>query len=238
MNDNRYDVEDKSDSGDSVPKDTVAKDRLPDDLQRLQSLFSQEVLPLPNTALDKQIIAAAHREIKAPQKPVIYAISWWRKLSLPLYVAAGFTFTVLAYKSLWQVPVYQMEAESSHAMSAEFDIDSINLQQDMQQSDRIKRQLPELLVPPDSPERTENEKIVSDFEQNISADFKTSIEKDDIYTGTYLSKALYPEKEAWARKIIDHMRKGDIETARSELIRFKKIYPDYPIEEQIKVLTH
>lgn len=219
------------------PKPVDQKEHVSDDFERLESLFSDQVQPLPHRVLDKQILAAAHREIQVPKKVMNYRTSWWRRLSLPLYVAAGFTLTVFAYKSLWQPPVYLVEPDTGHTASVTFDSEPVVVKSEVQESTLIKREMPEFLVAPDVLERAKNDSIVSDFKQEINDDFTPSIKKEAFYTGSGLAKAIYPEKEAWARKIINHMLNGNIEIARSELISFKKIYPDYPIEEQIKGLS-
>lgn len=210
------------------------------DWRRLENIISGQVSPQPDEALDKQILAAAHREIKAPQKRPSYQLTWWRRLYLPLYVAAGFTFTVFAFKSILQAPSYQMEQveETSQATSIQFSQEPTVEQQTLSQSSRIKRVLPQMQVVPDVPDATIKESPVTELVQQENADIVSDIDVQQIYTGTQLSKAVYPEKEAWARRIIGFMRNGENETARLELIRFKKAYPDYPIEEQIKVLSN
>lgn len=44
------------------------------------------------------------------------------------------------------------------------------------------------------------------------------------------------EKEEWAKNIAELFKSDDLKSARKELARFKKIYPNYPIEEQIEAL--
>lgn len=208
------------------------------DWSKLEKIISEQVSPLPNNVLDKQILAAAHREINRPKKRSEYQIRWWRKLSLPLYIAAGFTFTVFALKPIWQTPGYQMEQseQSSQGTSIQINQEEVSEQQ-VNQSSRIKRELPQFQAVPDKPETTTKERVPSELAGQGNTDFRADIKDGEIYTGTHLSKAEYPEKDAWARKIINFMKNGDKETARLELIRFKKVYPDYPIEEQIKMLN-
>jgi len=212
------------------------KDEGADDLRQLEQFLSNETDILPNTSLDKQIIAAAHREVLAPKKPLLYRVNRWRKLSLPLYIAAGFSFTVVAFKSLWPVPIYFSEEGTSASISVKIEQEAATPESKIEQKERIKRQLPEFISPPITPESAKSEKIISDIEQNGEQSFDSELKKEEIYTGIHLSKATFPEKEAWARKIIDQMKNGDLENARLELVRFKKVYPNYPIEEQIKVL--
>lgn len=207
------------------------------DWLKLETIMSEQVKPLPDEVLDRQILAAAHREISQPKKRADYQVSWRRKLSLPLYVAAGFTFTVFALKPIWQVPGHQIEQTEQASQPTSIQIGKEDSEQQVTQSSRVKRELPQLQAIPDIPETTTKERVPSELIHRENDDFSSDIKDGEIYTGTHLSKAVYPEKEAWARKIINFMKNGDDETARMELIRFKKVYPDYPIEEQIKVLN-
>ena len=50
-------------------------------------------------------MAAAHRELSAPNPRVKLKNSWWRRLSLPLYAATVFTFTVIGAQWYWPEPV-------------------------------------------------------------------------------------------------------------------------------------
>ena len=206
---------------------------------KLEKIMSERVRELPDEVLNKQILAAAHREISQPKKGAEYQLSWWRRLSLPLYLVAGFTFTVFALKPIWQAPGYQIEQveRSSQPTSIQISQESVSEKQDLGQSNRMKRELPQLQIVPEIPGSTTKEQVASEITQQQSDEFTSEINVDEIYTGTLLSKAIYPEKDAWARKIINFMKNGENESARLELIRFKKVYPDYPIEEQIKVLN-
>lgn len=205
----------------------------------LEKVTEQEICLSPGDDLNKQIIAAAQREILSPIKSEEYQISWWRKLSLPLYVAAGFTFSVFAFKSMWPAPLYQAPSKSTVVeiqSELENGPETFLSQPDMTESERIKRELPELSVAPESVVFTQKEPIIMALEPSENSKFAAETKIDKIYTGSPLSKATYPEKEAWVRKIIDFMRNGETESARTELTRFKRAYPYYPIEEQIKVL--
>jgi len=208
-----------------------------EDWYHLERFMLQQDCLLPDEALDKQIIAAAHREIKLPSKPREYQLSWWRKLSLPLYIAAGFTFTVIGFTSLWQEPDYLMDTEKTQTVSVEINSNYVASQQEAQKSSPIKRELPELVIAPTTLGVTPKEQATSDFSTQERTEFVLPSNDEKVYTGTELSKATYPEKEAWVHKIIELMKKGENESALVELSRFKKAYPNYPIEEQIKVLT-
>jgi len=222
---------DKTTSGVDVSDLSISED-----WENLERLLKQQQKELPDETIDKQIIAAAHREIEQPNKPKKYRLGWWRKLSLPLYVTAAFTFTAIGFNALWQEPGYIIETATPPTTSIEFNSDSIATEKKSDESPPIKRELPELVIAPTSfgvTPKEPSEVIFSSQEQQNSI---PQIDVEEVYTGTELTRAAYPEKEAWVHQIIELMKKGDSEVARKELTRFKKAYPDYPIEEQIKVL--
>jgi len=204
--------------------------------ENLERLLKQQQKELPDESIDKQIIAAAHREIELPGKPREYRLGWWRKLSLPLYITAAFTFTAIGFNALWQEPGYIIESDKPHTTSIEFNSGSVTVEEKTEQSSPVKRELPELVVAPTSFGATPKESSKEEFSTQEQQKSLPTIDVKEVYTGTELSRAAYPEKEAWVHQIIELMKKGESEAARKELTRFKKAYPDYPIEEQIKVL--
>jgi len=223
-------------STEHLVKEQESENTLANDLEEIKMLLGQGE-PQLDAAIDKQIIAAAHRHVTIKPKPKIYQYSGWRRLSLPLYVAAGFTLSIFAFKNLWQPPVYIIDDKQVESNHIEIDAGSLNVEVEMAQSKRTKRELPELSLPQDLPEVVTDEPIVQNGDGLIEEEGYLSKE-EAIYTGTQTSIATHPEKEAWARKIITYMKNGEIEQARTELNRFKKVYPAYPIEEQIKGLNY
>jgi len=207
------------------------------DLENLKILLGNETNLYPDAALDKQIFAAAHREMEEPLRPKTYKLSFWRKLSLPLYIVSGFMLTAFAYKALWYAPVITPVGSDETATIITIESDSAEKTIVEPEIPVEKRALPEPTAPVPMPERiiTQSEKSQPTSKHHLTSD--SLLIKQGIYTGSELSKSTYPEKEAWVRSIINHLKEGNNETAKNELVRFKKAYPDYPIEEQIKVLS-
>jgi len=213
-------------------------------LKNIVQLLSYDEISHPDITIDKSIIAAAHRNAILPRIERSYQISWWRKISLPLYISAGFVFTVLAYKNLWPEHLELIQGETNSIIAHELllEIDhsshsSVATEQGMKTSTK----LPELAETPKMPNRTEGELFQPQTEAiqpniNLSAEAVDKI-TPQVFTGNQLVKAKYREKESWAREIIEQMRAGQFEQASSQLRDFKEIYPSYPIDEQIKVLT-
>ena len=215
------------------------EDEMSADFEKLENLLTNsEKLVNPESCIDKQILAAAHREMCLPKKTSTFRVTWLKKLSLPLYVASGFIFSVLALKSLWQPPIHTIQEDSNTSVAVNISIEQNAVPNVTTPKPRQKRELPEMIGLPEVVEPTsksdvavrlvENDESTSDAQQD---------ENSGVYTGTEFSVAEFREKEAWVRKIIHHMKNGESEIARSELIKFKTVYPEYPIEEQIKVLN-
>ena len=207
--------------------------KLDQEVERIAQVLTNEML-IPDEAIDKQIIAAAQRDIVKPRTKNTYAISRWRRWSLPIYVTAGFSFCVLAINALWQPPQYSSE----HLVSSSNEVDKgeerieITLSEEPK-STRIKRELPTFVTPENPP------KVVTKTpESQASGSDIDDGDASSLYTGSQSTKVAYPEKNAWVRKIISHMKSGELEVAKTEMVRFKKVYPDYPLEEQIKVLNN
>ncbi|MGB0495220.1 MAG: hypothetical protein ACPGJI_02605 [Kangiellaceae bacterium] len=62
----------------------------------------------------------------------------------------------------------------------------------------------------------------------------SDLEKQNIYTGSELSKSIYPEKEIWATKIVALYEESKNTEATRELKAFKKAYPNFPIDDRLK----
>jgi hypothetical protein len=218
------------------------KEELTADLMSLEKKLFDEKDRNPDRSIDQLILSAAHREIKKPKKRLILKRTGWRKLLLPLYVATGFAFTFIPVMFLWQAPAYHAENEDVQPTRLVYEQSQSQPQVAKENNSLINdypsvRKLPVLVETPTNAERTVAEKIMTNFNlaeiQNIQGDNY----KPKVFTGAKLKKALYPEKEAWVRRIVLLLKEDNIEQARLELIQFKRINPDYPIEEQIKMLT-
>ena len=218
-------------------KDTLS-DGLSVQLDEIEVILSEEPDLKPDFSLDKQILTAAYRETLDNKKREYLPKSVWKRLSLPLYISSGFVFTVLAYNSLLLEPlkIRENKDESSTIVKIETDDEIGHEQYKAQQHE--KRELPIMESPEPVPDRVLTETNPVESSHNSALESGSELIQQGIYTGSEISKTDRPEKEAWARIIIGHFRNGQVEEARSELIRFKDAYPDYPIEEQIKVFNH
>jgi ribulose bisphosphate carboxylase small subunit len=212
--------------------------QLLDELQTIERVLRESESAEIDPSVDKQILAAAYRESQLPRNTSEYRFTVWRKLSLPLYIASGFVFTVLAYNTLLLPNREEFHADESASTIISIESSEVSTESLSAPQIRQKRELPTLQSPEQLPERVVTESSSSAIEIGSSNEQQRQLIDQGIYTGNQLKKAEFPEKEAWAREIIVLLRSGDTQTAKSELNEFKKIYPDYPIEEQIKVLTH
>ncbi|MCW9000540.1 MAG: hypothetical protein OQK04_17650, partial [Kangiellaceae bacterium] len=64
-------------------------------LNKIARSYASVSTELPSSDIDRQIIAAAHRELANPTPRKLPKDSWWRRVSLPIYAAATFAFTAV-----------------------------------------------------------------------------------------------------------------------------------------------
>ena len=221
-------------------------------LEKIASEYNKVSVEEPSLEIDKQIIAAAHREIENPNPLKRPKNSWWRRLSLPVYAAATFAFTAIATHLLLPEPVGVPPGTTPKPIRIDVSEDSaVEVQMPM----RTPKKLPEYNAPPVETnaivksEVADKQMIIqqSSSEQKTTSELlrakaelektgsSSSAEKDSAKV-THLAKLNVLEKEEWARKIIEHLKNGESEKAQKELVRFKKAYPDYPIDAQIAAL--
>lgn len=208
-----------------------------EDLENLKIQLSTEQCLQPDSSIDKQIIAAAHREANKSIGVKSYRTSILQKLSLPLYIASGFILTVFAYKSLWYAPVSVGVNDTEQATVIEIDQNQVEQVSVETAKIRQSRTLPEHVPPEPIPGRVVTLSTPQQSSQSEQITSESTLIEQGIYTGNEFIKAEFPEKQAWVRAIITHLRNGESKQAREELVRFKRTYPDYPIEEQIKSLN-
>ena len=79
---------------------------------------------------------------------------------------------------------------------------------------------------------------LSDVATEKEEGFAQNLESQNIFTGSELVKSDFQEKEAWAKNIIQLVKEKEFEKVETELERFKKVYPKFPIEEQINLLNN
>ncbi len=202
-----------------------------DSLQKEYQKYAKEV---PEVSVDRQILAAAQREILAPNKKAPLKNSLWRKFSLPLYATATFAFTALVIHVLLPSPVRVPPGTSAGPIT----IDVIN--EDTSGSvkePRNKLQVPEIEPFQSLPKfpTTEIDNYKSGL-LNIELDGSES-SQSELFNGSLSAGKIVPndlpDKEIWAREIISLFKSGDHLKSQAELKKFKKIFPDFPIDEQI-----
>ncbi|TQV88800.1 hypothetical protein [Aliikangiella coralliicola] len=224
----------------------------------LENAYRKMSTEMPDLAIDKQIIAAAHRELSSPNPKKIPKVSWWKRLALPLYATATFAFTAIAAHWLWPAPVKMPPGTTPGPVT----IDLVEPKTKApKMPSRKQRKLPELdystmpeadksqsqntveeplsgleetmnILPPKG-ESQQQDSVADSSANRSSLNEKESATKRSDGT-TSVAKLSFPDKEEWAREIIELFKKGDFGAARTELVRFKKAYPDYPIDEQIE----
>ena len=219
-------------------------------LDQLASEYKKVSVEEPSVDIDKQIIAAAHREIANPNKLKRPNNGWWRRLSLPVYAAATFAFTAIATHLLLPEPVGVPPGTMSKPIQIDVSEEPVI---EVEMPMRKPKKLPEYHAPTAQPSAivksdladnhlavqkvsgdTESVEKATGVESSNSgaSEFATERKVDSIHS----AKLNVLEKEKWARQIIELLKNGEAEKAQKELVRFKKSYPDYPIDTQIAAL--
>ncbi len=218
-------------------------------LEELTKEYRQLSTEEPSAEIDKQIIAAAYREIEKPQPRSLPRPSWWRRLNLPIYAVATLAFTAIGTQILFQEPVRVPPGTAPSRVNIQL-IDDTAEAPKLNLSPRQKRELPEYHQPPvELTNTTEVESLesnqqiekpdqgsnASEAEQNL-AQAQDASRASEPLRGNHTAKLEFPDKEAWARQVLALFREGEYDKAKKELVRFKKVYPDYPIDAQIEAL--
>ncbi|MET1256704.1 hypothetical protein [Aliikangiella maris] len=226
-----------------------------DSIDALNNVYQQMQKEVPSIELDRQIIAAAYREIQQPKKRKIAEKKWWQKISLPLYVAATFAFTIVTTHWFWPASTGKMlPGTSPGPVTFETANDTTASISPPERKALIIPERKQILLPPKEktiPELDSNDATVSGFGEfealnieNIPLEkmlIKTpqTNQKDKPSTGkvgsTNVARLQVPTAETWAREILNLYKSGEYESGKQALIKFKKVYPEYPIDEQLKV---
>ncbi len=209
--------------------------RLEVELDNLEQCLAEDESMTTASYLDYQILRAAKSEIKRPKAKQVYHFNWFRRLSLPLYAAGSIAFTLFAINQMWHPPELQKAGNSEASTQVDFSQPSNSEAIEIPLKSRVKRELPQLILPPEeiasTPEATAQPLPV----EQSQALFPQSEAQQSIFTGNQTEVKPYSEKQAWINKIVDYMQAGQLELARNEMVAFKKAYPEYPLEEQIKL---
>ena len=222
---------------------------------RLQTQYQALSTEEPELAIDKQIIAAAHQEIAQPNLKTSYHISWWRRMILPLYIAATFTFTAIAAHWFWPgAPMKTLPGTSPTVVSFEV-LEPVS--ESNKDQKRIAKPVPELPTVNEPPSiimpvastkslsqppyikipAMQSDRILDMMKSTVKIPQVKPISTDN-QSEQPAGHSLRADKEIWAREIIELFKKGDHVRAKKELVSFKQNFPEYPIDEQLEVLRH
>ena len=215
----------------------------------LQSEYSAASIELPDSAIDRQVIAAAHRELANPKARTLPKNRWWRSVSLGFSAAAGFSFIVVAAQWFWPAPVRVLPGTGPAPVSFEVVTDGYEpIESEPLQPKKIPHFRPTL---PEPQSNVDGEAAISDDlsvpldsesnnvsgstgEENLESQPLISIQNSEAIPQT--AGKLKPDKEQWAREIVELFKSGDYAAGRRETAKFKQVYPAYPLDEQLKLL--
>ncbi|WP_196140068.1 hypothetical protein [Aliikangiella sp. G2MR2-5] len=214
-------------------------------LDAFEKAYKEASNELPHSDVDKQIIAAAYRELDKPNSRRLPSNSWWRRLSLPVYALGTLAFTALATKWLWNEPVRMPPGTSPGPVEIEVVTDT-NTNDMTDYKPREPKKAPEYQAPEFLPESQTTRVTGSGLKVPDNGNTVTQLPEQESLASPrgqggklkveQVAKLEYQTKEEWAKKIIELYKEGRQEAARKELTRFKKKYPGYPIDEQLEAL--
>lgn len=235
-------------------KSTTAQKQQDESLLAIEELYTKHADERPDTDVDKQILAAMRRELSNPREIQLPIKPSWKRLILPLYVMTIFTFSVIALHWFWPSPTWAPEETLLSPVSVDLTDQKVEAKAKKQRS-LPKKQL--VMQLPESPKTESQIEGNNQLEQELQLGKSYSLEEklsheiklktENIIENQQEEKRLksatsqpnnsalsYPDKEKWVRDIIEMFKQGKYEKAHGEVIRFKKVYPDYPLDEQIE----
>lgn len=219
-------------------------------LNKIEQSYKSISTELPASDIDQQIIAAAHRELANPAPRKLPKDSWWRRISLPIYAAATFAFTAVATHWLWPEEPARVPPGTS---PGPVKIDLLPSEPQIQQREsREPRELPEYQPPELEPivetQKAEGASVLrirtiegqDKTGSSMASDMPEQNEKIQVDSDSAQKngKLQFPNAKTWAQKITNLLREGHVEAAREEMVKFKQVYPNYPIDEQVEALRH
>ncbi|MDH5432571.1 MAG: hypothetical protein OEY19_01405 [Gammaproteobacteria bacterium] len=254
-------------------KSRLSDEQLDEYLNQIDAVCNEFDQNEPDIAIDRQIIAAAHRELENPNPKAMPVYSWWRRLSLPLYAAATVSFTAFAVHWLWpgsaptpeKVYMSPVEIEvrepAPQVVEQKHNKRSLPEQKELVMPEQVLTKSEAVLLPKAKTSNDADEEVVledsfaSASEQDLDEEkaLVESIEEKNliVVTGSRikreeLSEAMtaedekrgeklsFPSEQQWIQQIIALYQSGKIEEAKKEQVKFKQVYPDYPIDELIE----
>lgn len=211
--------------------------------ETLDNFFLEQANELPHGDIDKQILAAAERELASPKARSLVYSSWWKRFLLPLYGITTLAFTAIAAHWLWPEPVMVPPGTGKGPT-----IINVVTQEDEVRLDSLrgvdKKRTPQSLPSIKTPVAPPDEDSVKVPIMERMTDLK-SLQKEQVQaiktmpiSRQQVNRLSHPDKEIWVRQIIQLLKQGDYALAQKELVLFKKSHPDYPIDEQIEPFRH
>jgi len=215
----------------------------------IKNLYQHGSNEIPNSDIDKQVLAAAQRELANPGVRATYEVSWWRRLSLPLYAAAVFAFTAIGAHWYWPKPARVPPGTAPSPIVIDV-VDEKQLQLEQTELAVKKHKLPDEKPLKKMPSVTQTKRLETNdlvkLEVGLVESFNIKAEalKFEFVAENHndnkenlehqADEVNYHDKEKWAKEIILMFKLGDYQGAQQALIGFKTAYPDYPIDEQIE----
>ncbi len=219
-------------------------DQVVDFFDQLKTKHSQafsEQVPEP---IEKQIIALAHREMDSPLNAnqlnaktaeKKFNRYWWKRLQLPLYMAATICFCVISLPLFFsnedlgfeqnhlKVPPGTQVKELQPSLN-------VSTQENHKRSanDKPSNTLPSNTSSSNTLTDTATESQSALSQQSLK---QHSLNKQPLSPASQSFKKVQPlAPDIWIDKIRKMQQKGDKVQVNKEIANFNKIYPNYPVE--------
>ena len=213
------------------------------ELELLEKQYREEELERSPNTLDKRVLRQADTAIKEKENAGQREQRWhfWRRLELPMYALSVLAATAVAMQ--WFLPdVAFHKAQTSSDKATEIEIISENKPS---QPQRVQRKMPELELPLPLPlssrQRSMPKPVETLPEQNIdtgAVEFKGQIqlESSDLSKNIQHQVPSLLDQKQWLARIKYLITSGRMSEARQEISKFKSVYPDYPIDEELAII--
>lgn len=240
-----------------IPTDTSNNTKDIEDFSVIEKFYQSYSNELPDSDIDKQILAASVRELNNPKPLILPTRPWWRRLAFPVVAVSTFAFSLIAASWLWHEPLVKVPPGTapspSNFNSVDISLQQVNLDEIPEEkplSSKLKSlpekplllniEIPSIDIEDDSinlVDGLESEPLKYDI--NLDALNKRQGQKDipneEPCLVTIKGKEVACEdynKEKWLQAI-KTLFQEDQKAARVELAKFKKTYSDYLTDKDL-----
>ena len=201
-------------------------------LEKLYRTYSQES---PSPDVDKQIIAFAHRDVSQPDNYRLRKLCPWRRLLFPVYLAAAFSFVAITAHWLWP----QIGMDSPPKTLPGTAPPSVSFEMLPHKTNKIEA------TAKSSNDGAHKSDVAAQFSEQVNST-KSGLSSNQIMESSsepmqkrevqaaHQRKNL--QRDEWVVVISTLIDNKKYRAAEDQLIHFKQVYPDYPVDDMFERL--